>query len=139
MNISRDIIEKVTVAGIYDFRRLQIKRCGRLGLRAVLALDYCPSITRNVQVTHLADYLSGKTNQYLWNYTTIMETAVTTDWRTLCFFALIATLLQRVIEERTKKDSNSFRQFSYCTLQYPVSAVVCKNFSYTCVVSRFSA
>ena len=42
-NTSRDIIEKVTVAGIYDIRRLQIKRCGRLGLRAVLALDCCPS------------------------------------------------------------------------------------------------
>ena len=39
-----------TVAGIYDLRRLQIKRCGRLGQRAVLALDCCLSITtRNVQ------------------------------------------------------------------------------------------
>ena len=44
MNISRDIIETVTVAGIYDLRRLQIKRCGRLGPRAVLALDCCPNI-----------------------------------------------------------------------------------------------
>ena len=33
-----------TVAGIYDLRRLQIKRCGRLGLRAVLALDCCPNM-----------------------------------------------------------------------------------------------
>ena len=31
----------VTVAGIYALRRLQIKRCGRLGLKAVLALDCC--------------------------------------------------------------------------------------------------
>ena len=30
-----------TVAGIYDLRRLQFKRCGRLGLKAVLALDCC--------------------------------------------------------------------------------------------------
>ena len=38
-----------TVVGIYDLRRLQIKRCGRLGQRAVLALDCCLSITtRNV-------------------------------------------------------------------------------------------
>jgi hypothetical protein len=39
-----------TVAGIYDLRRLQIKRCGRLGLMAVLALDCCPNISlaRNV-------------------------------------------------------------------------------------------
>ena len=50
MNISRDIIETVTVAGIYDLRRLQIKRYGRLGLRAVLALDCCPSITQNVHI-----------------------------------------------------------------------------------------
>ena len=52
MNISRDIIETVTVVGIYDLRRLQIKRCGRLGQRDVLALDCCPNITRNVQVTY---------------------------------------------------------------------------------------
>ena len=31
----------VTVAGIYALRRLQIKRCGRLGLKAVLALACC--------------------------------------------------------------------------------------------------
>ena len=31
-----------TAAGIYELRRLQIKRCGRLGQRAVLALDCCP-------------------------------------------------------------------------------------------------
>ena len=31
-----------TVAGIYHLRRLQIKRSGRLGQRAVLALDCCP-------------------------------------------------------------------------------------------------
>ena len=38
-----------TVAGIYALLRLQIKRCGRLGQRAVLALDCCLSITtRNV-------------------------------------------------------------------------------------------
>ena len=51
MNISRDIIETVTVAGIYDLRPLQIKRCGRLGPRAVLALDYCPNILLFVQGT----------------------------------------------------------------------------------------
>ena len=39
MNTSKDTIEAVTVAGIYDLRRLQIKRCGRLGQRAVLASD----------------------------------------------------------------------------------------------------
>ena len=50
MNTSRDIIETVTVAGIYDLRRLQIKRCGRLGPRAVLALDCCPVVTRNVHM-----------------------------------------------------------------------------------------
>jgi hypothetical protein len=44
MNTSKDTIEAVTVAGIYDLRRLQIKRSGRLGQRAVLALDCCPSI-----------------------------------------------------------------------------------------------
>ena len=32
-----------TAAGIYELRRLQIKRCGRLDQRAVLALDCCPS------------------------------------------------------------------------------------------------
>ena len=42
---------KRTVAGIYDLRRLQIKRSGRLGQRAVLALDCCPSILLFVQVT----------------------------------------------------------------------------------------
>lgn len=30
-----------TVAGIYGIRRLQVKRSGRLGARAVLALDCC--------------------------------------------------------------------------------------------------
>ena len=50
MNMSGDIIETLTVAGIYNLRRLQIKRCGRLGLRAVLALDCCPVITRNVHM-----------------------------------------------------------------------------------------
>ena len=30
-----------TVAGIYGIRRLQVKRSGRLGQRAVLALDCC--------------------------------------------------------------------------------------------------
>ena len=37
-------LDTVTVAGIYDLRRLQIKRCGRLGPRTVLALDCCPSL-----------------------------------------------------------------------------------------------
>ena len=32
-----------TAAGIYELRCLQIKRCGRLGQKAVLALDCCPS------------------------------------------------------------------------------------------------
>ena len=32
-----------TAAGIYELRRLQIKRCVRLDQRAVLALDCCPS------------------------------------------------------------------------------------------------
>ena len=50
MNMSGDIIETLIVAGIYNLRRLQIKRCGRLGLRAVLALDCCPVITRNVHM-----------------------------------------------------------------------------------------
>lgn len=39
MNTSRDIIETVTIAGKYDLRRLLINRSGRLGPRAVLALD----------------------------------------------------------------------------------------------------
>ena len=39
-----------TAAGIYELRRLQIKRCGRLGQRAVLALDCCLVITRNVHM-----------------------------------------------------------------------------------------
>ena len=51
MNTSKDTIEAVTVAGIYDLRRLQIKRSGRLDQRAVLALDCCPSILLFVQVT----------------------------------------------------------------------------------------
>ena len=41
---------KVTVAGIYAIRRLQIKRCGWLDPRAVLALDSCPVVTRSVQI-----------------------------------------------------------------------------------------
>ena len=36
-----DFPPKSTVAGIYALRRLQVKRCGRLGPRAVLALDCC--------------------------------------------------------------------------------------------------
>ena len=44
-NTSRDIIDTVIIAGIYDLRRLQIKRCGRLDPRAVLALDCCPNIS----------------------------------------------------------------------------------------------
>ena len=40
-----------------DIRRLQIKRCGRLDPMAVLALDCCPNITRNVQVTQKCDWL----------------------------------------------------------------------------------
>ena len=43
-NTSIDIFGTVTIAGIYELRRLQIKRCGRLGPRAVLALDCCPNI-----------------------------------------------------------------------------------------------
>ena len=45
-----DILGPVTVAGIYELRRLQIKRCGRLDPWAVLALDCCPNITRNVHM-----------------------------------------------------------------------------------------
>ena len=37
---------KCTGGGIYALRRLQIKRSGRLGQRAVLALDCCPSISQ---------------------------------------------------------------------------------------------
>ena len=33
---------RCTVAGIYDLRRLQIKRSERLGQKTVLALDCCP-------------------------------------------------------------------------------------------------
>ena len=41
--------KKTTATGIYDLLRLlQIKRCRRLGPRAVLALDCCPVITLNV-------------------------------------------------------------------------------------------
>ena len=51
------LLDTVTVAGIYDLRRLQIKRCGRLGPRAVLALDCCPSLLLfscfNVQLSGL--------------------------------------------------------------------------------------
>ena len=39
---SRALTQRSTVAGMYDLRRLQIKRCGRLGVKAVLALDCCP-------------------------------------------------------------------------------------------------
>ena len=38
----RALTQKSTVAGMYDLRRLQIKRCGRLGVKAVLALACCP-------------------------------------------------------------------------------------------------
>ncbi len=41
-------VETASVAGIYDLRRLQIKRCGRLGQRAVLTLDCCPPTARSV-------------------------------------------------------------------------------------------
>ena len=41
-------VETASVAGIYDLRRLHIKRCGRLGQRAVLALDCCPPTARSV-------------------------------------------------------------------------------------------
>ena len=43
---------KCTVAGIYDLRRLQIKRSGRLAPRAVLALDCCLYNTLNAQNAH---------------------------------------------------------------------------------------
>ena len=38
-----------TVAGIYCFRRLQIKCCGRPDRRTVLALDCCSDVQREVQ------------------------------------------------------------------------------------------
>ena len=47
-----------TAAGIYELRRLQIKRCGRLSQRAVLALDCCLVITRNVHMALFQGNLS---------------------------------------------------------------------------------
>ena len=51
-----------TAAGIYELRRLQIKRCGRLGQRAVLALDCCLVITRNV---HMALFQGNLSPQHI--------------------------------------------------------------------------
>ena len=41
-----------TVAGIYGIRRVQVKRSGRLDARAVLALDCCRLITRDLMQFH---------------------------------------------------------------------------------------
>ena len=43
-----NIVRPAAPSPEYDLRRLQIKHCRRLGSRAVLALDCCLSITRNV-------------------------------------------------------------------------------------------
>jgi len=64
MNTSKGIIETVTVAGIYDLRRLQIKHCGRLDLKAVLALDCCPPITPIVQVTAITIIIFRQLNSW---------------------------------------------------------------------------
>ena len=60
------LLTRGTVAGIYDLRRLQIKRCGRLGPRAVLALDCCPSILLFVQVTQLRSFRRVKMGRSQW-------------------------------------------------------------------------
>ena len=44
-----------TADGIYILRRLQIKRCGRLDLKAVLAPDCCPAAARNINTELFRD------------------------------------------------------------------------------------
>ena len=48
---TRDIIDPGTAAGIYDLRRLKIKLCAEPVEEARSVLDFCLSITPNVQVT----------------------------------------------------------------------------------------
>ena len=47
----QNIIDTRTAAGIYDLRRLKIKHCAELVGAARSVLDFCLSITQNVQVT----------------------------------------------------------------------------------------
>ena len=46
-----DIADAVTAVGIYALRLLQIKRCGRLDPKAVLALDCCPLLLNGLLVS----------------------------------------------------------------------------------------
>ena len=48
---TRDIIDPGTAAGIYGLRRLKIKLCAEPIEEARSVLDFCLSITPNVQVT----------------------------------------------------------------------------------------
>ena len=48
---TRDIIDPGTAAGIYGLRRLKIKLCAEPVEEARSVLDFCLSITPNVQVT----------------------------------------------------------------------------------------
>ncbi len=51
MNISEDIIDIGNATGIYDLRRLKIKYYAELVVAARSMLDFCHSITPNVQMT----------------------------------------------------------------------------------------
>ena len=62
---SNCLLDTVTVAGIYDLRRLQIKRCGRLGPRAVLALDCCPSLLLFPMWPHFLHRLRNLTQYFM--------------------------------------------------------------------------
>ena len=59
------LLDTVTVAGIYDLRRLQIKRCGRLGPRTVLALDCCPSLLLFPMWPHFLHRLRNLTQYFM--------------------------------------------------------------------------
>ena len=73
------LLDTVTVAGVYDLRRLQIKRCGRLGPRTVLALDCCPSLLLfscfNEQLSHKSSKIN-KSNDRCAPFYSICCTAV---------------------------------------------------------------
>ena len=54
-NTSEDIIGTGTAAGIYDLRQLKIKHCAEPVGEARSVLDFCLSITQNVQVTRFPE------------------------------------------------------------------------------------
>ena len=55
-----DIADAVTAVGVYGLRLLQIKRCGRLDPKAVLALDCCPLLLNGLRGSFRTMQISGR-------------------------------------------------------------------------------